>query len=152
LQARQPDIASLTSCEKSYSPLRACQLLRVRATSEMKVSNQRIHSPKGRATLVREWLRLLADRGVDPNPHRTFYVKVEAQPVAITLHRPAPAAAHRDGDLPIPFNFDVKSPMCPSMKVSNQRIHSPKGRATLVRECLCAHANCYGCAPPASAG
>lgn len=29
----------------------------------MKVSNQRIHSPKGRATLVREWLRLLADRG-----------------------------------------------------------------------------------------
>ncbi|WP_143207140.1 hypothetical protein, partial [Salmonella enterica] len=26
----------------------------------------RIHSPKGRATLVREWLRLLADRGVDP--------------------------------------------------------------------------------------
>ncbi|MCS5961488.1 hypothetical protein LNP74_29175 [Klebsiella pneumoniae subsp. pneumoniae] len=33
----------------------------------MKVSNQRIHSPKGRATLVREWLRLLADRGVDPN-------------------------------------------------------------------------------------
>ncbi|MBN0646959.1 hypothetical protein JTM27_37720, partial [Pseudomonas aeruginosa] len=32
------------------------------------------------------------------------------------------------------FNFDVKSPMCPSMKVSNQRIHSPKGRATLVRE------------------
>ncbi|MGF7448163.1 FAD-linked oxidase C-terminal domain-containing protein, partial [Klebsiella michiganensis] len=33
----------------------------------MKVSNHRIHSPKGRATLVREWLRLLADRGVDPN-------------------------------------------------------------------------------------
>ncbi len=25
------------------------------------------------------------------------------------------------------FNFDVKSPMCPSMKVSNHRIHSPKG-------------------------
>ena len=34
--------------------------------------------------------------------HRTLDVKVEAQPVAITLHRPAPAAAHRDGDLPIP--------------------------------------------------
>lgn len=33
----------------------------------MKVSNHRIHSPKGRATLVREWLRLLADRGIDPN-------------------------------------------------------------------------------------
>ncbi|MEX6213702.1 FAD-binding and (Fe-S)-binding domain-containing protein [Providencia hangzhouensis] len=34
------------------------------------------------------------------------------------------------------FNFDVKSPMCPSMKVSGQRVHSPKGRATLVREWL----------------
>ncbi len=34
------------------------------------------------------------------------------------------------------FNFDVQSPMCPSMKISQQRIHSPKGRATLVREWL----------------
>ncbi|WP_437889069.1 D-2-hydroxyglutarate dehydrogenase YdiJ [Phytobacter sp. V91] len=34
------------------------------------------------------------------------------------------------------FNFDVKSPMCPSMKISGYRIHSPKGRATLVREWL----------------
>ncbi|HHR6139835.1 TPA: D-2-hydroxyglutarate dehydrogenase YdiJ [Providencia alcalifaciens] len=34
------------------------------------------------------------------------------------------------------FNFDVKSPMCPSMKISGQRVHSPKGRATLVREWL----------------
>ncbi|RBP14941.1 D-2-hydroxyglutarate dehydrogenase YdiJ [Pseudocitrobacter faecalis] len=34
------------------------------------------------------------------------------------------------------FNFDAKSPMCPSMKVTNDRIHSPKGRATLVREWL----------------
>ncbi|PHM29124.1 D-2-hydroxyglutarate dehydrogenase YdiJ [Xenorhabdus budapestensis] len=34
------------------------------------------------------------------------------------------------------FNFDVKSPMCPSMKISQHRIHSPKGRATLVREWL----------------
>ena len=32
----------------------------------MKISGDRIHSPKGRATLVREWLRLLADRGIDP--------------------------------------------------------------------------------------
>ncbi|MFP1483633.1 hypothetical protein ACLB1S_16535 [Escherichia coli] len=31
----------------------------------MKITQNRIHSPKGRATLVREWLRLLADRGVD---------------------------------------------------------------------------------------
>lgn len=34
------------------------------------------------------------------------------------------------------FNFDTKSPMCPSMKVSSDRIHSPKGRATLIREWL----------------
>ncbi|MEZ6876686.1 FAD-binding and (Fe-S)-binding domain-containing protein [Enterobacter sp. KBR-315C3_2022] len=34
------------------------------------------------------------------------------------------------------FNFDVNSPMCPSMKITSNRIHSPKGRATLVREWL----------------
>ena len=34
------------------------------------------------------------------------------------------------------FNFDVKSPMCPSMKITHNRLHSPKGRATLVREWL----------------
>lgn len=34
------------------------------------------------------------------------------------------------------FNFDTRSFMCPSMKVSQDRIHSPKGRATLTREWL----------------
>jgi len=34
------------------------------------------------------------------------------------------------------FNFDVKSPMCPSMKISGNRLHSPKGRAALTREWL----------------
>ncbi|EKN4686716.1 FAD-binding and (Fe-S)-binding domain-containing protein [Yersinia ruckeri] len=34
------------------------------------------------------------------------------------------------------FNFDVRSPMCPSMKMSANRMHSPKGRAALVREWL----------------
>ncbi len=34
------------------------------------------------------------------------------------------------------FNFDARSPMCPSMKITSNRIHSPKGRATLVREWL----------------
>ncbi|MEG9499577.1 D-2-hydroxyglutarate dehydrogenase YdiJ [Mannheimia indoligenes] len=34
------------------------------------------------------------------------------------------------------FNFDVHSTMCPSMKVSGNRLYSPKGRATLVREWL----------------
>ncbi len=34
------------------------------------------------------------------------------------------------------FNFDVHSTLCPSMKVTGNRIHSPKGRATLIREWL----------------
>lgn len=34
------------------------------------------------------------------------------------------------------FNYDVNSPMCPSMKVMADRRHSPKGRAGLVREWL----------------
>lgn len=38
----------------------------------MKITADRRHSPKGRAGLVREWLRLLAEQGIDP-------VKLEAQ-------------------------------------------------------------------------
>ncbi|MGC9493163.1 D-2-hydroxyglutarate dehydrogenase YdiJ [Vibrio genomosp. F10] len=34
------------------------------------------------------------------------------------------------------FNYDTASPMCPSMKVTSDRRHSPKGRAGLVREWL----------------
>ena len=34
------------------------------------------------------------------------------------------------------FNFDVHSAMCPSMKISGNRLFSPKGRAALVREWL----------------
>ncbi|MGB5445195.1 MAG: FAD-binding and (Fe-S)-binding domain-containing protein, partial [Psychromonas sp.] len=34
------------------------------------------------------------------------------------------------------FNYDTKSPMCPSVKVSKDRRHSPKGRAALMREWL----------------
>lgn len=34
------------------------------------------------------------------------------------------------------FNFDVHSTMCPSMKVSRNRLFSPKGRAALIREWL----------------
>ncbi len=77
LQARQPDIASLTSCEKSYSPLRACQLLRVRATSERRLTpcsgsafsswlgstprsaSRRSHSRTSVARPFGEWMRWL---------------------------------------------------------------------------------------------
>ncbi|WP_394125344.1 FAD-binding and (Fe-S)-binding domain-containing protein [Vibrio hepatarius] len=34
------------------------------------------------------------------------------------------------------FNYDTSSPMCPSMKVTADRRHSPKGRAGMVREWL----------------
>ncbi|MFM2481655.1 FAD-binding and (Fe-S)-binding domain-containing protein [Celerinatantimonas sp. YJH-8] len=34
------------------------------------------------------------------------------------------------------FNYDTKSPMCPSLKVSYDRRYSPKGRAGLMREWL----------------
>ncbi|WP_288454128.1 FAD-binding and (Fe-S)-binding domain-containing protein [uncultured Acinetobacter sp.] len=34
------------------------------------------------------------------------------------------------------FNYDLNDPMCPSYKVTRNRIHSPKGRATLVKEWL----------------
>ncbi|MBV6541028.1 FAD-binding oxidoreductase [Ursidibacter maritimus] len=34
------------------------------------------------------------------------------------------------------FNFDVHSTMCPSMKISGNRLFSPKGRAAMVREWL----------------
>ncbi|MGF1769281.1 FAD-binding oxidoreductase, partial [Enterovibrio makurazakiensis] len=34
------------------------------------------------------------------------------------------------------FNYDTSSPMCPSMKITYDRRHSPKGRAGIVREWL----------------
>ncbi|WP_017429991.1 D-2-hydroxyglutarate dehydrogenase YdiJ [Vreelandella jeotgali] len=34
------------------------------------------------------------------------------------------------------YNHDVDDPMCPSWKATRQRIHSPKGRASLIREWL----------------
>lgn len=39
------------------------------------------------------------------------------------------------------FNFDVHSAMCPSMKVSKNRLFSPKGRAAIIREWLRLMAN-----------
>ncbi len=39
------------------------------------------------------------------------------------------------------FNFDEHSIMCPSMKVSKNRVYSPKGRAAMVREWLRLMAN-----------
>jgi hypothetical protein len=36
------------------------------------------------------------------------------------------------------FNFDAKSPMCPSMKITSNRIHSPKGvQPWCANGCVC---------------
>ncbi|QNT78684.1 D-2-hydroxyglutarate dehydrogenase YdiJ [Entomobacter blattae] len=48
------------------------------------------------------------------------------------------------------FSFDEYTPMCPSMKVSADRVHSPKGRAGVVREWLTLLAS-YGVSPEAIA-
>lgn len=34
------------------------------------------------------------------------------------------------------FNYDLNDPMCPSYKVTRNRVHSPKGRASLIKEWL----------------
>ncbi len=34
------------------------------------------------------------------------------------------------------FNYDTKSPMCPSSKITSDRRHTPKGRAGMIREWL----------------
>ncbi|MDR5898599.1 FAD-binding and (Fe-S)-binding domain-containing protein [Halomonas vilamensis] len=34
------------------------------------------------------------------------------------------------------YNYDVDDPMCPSWKATRDRVHSPKGRASLIREWL----------------
>ena len=34
------------------------------------------------------------------------------------------------------FNYDLDDPMCPSYKITRDRIHSPKGRASLIKEWL----------------
>ncbi|WAM48309.1 hypothetical protein, partial [Vreelandella venusta] len=34
------------------------------------------------------------------------------------------------------YNYDVDDPMCPSWKATRDRVHSPKGRASLMREWL----------------
>ncbi|MBO9653389.1 MAG: FAD-binding oxidoreductase [Agrobacterium tumefaciens] len=45
------------------------------------------------------------------------------------------AAMHCNGNGSC-YNFDVDDAMCPSWKATRQRIHSPKGRASLIREWL----------------
>src|SRR5256885_12233766 len=45
------------------------------------------------------------------------------------------AAMHCNGNGAC-YNFDPDDAMCPSWKATRQRVHSPKGRASLMREWL----------------
>ncbi len=56
-----------------------------------------------------------------------------AIPVAVRDSFSRPLACNGNG---LCFNYEYSSPMCPSMRVSQDRRHSPKGRAMLVREWL----------------
>lgn len=56
-----------------------------------------------------------------------------AIPVEVRDSFAKPLACNGNG---LCFNYEYSSPMCPSMRVSQDRRHSPKGRAMLVREWL----------------
>ncbi|MDN3651429.1 FAD-binding and (Fe-S)-binding domain-containing protein [Thalassotalea ponticola] len=54
-------------------------------------------------------------------------------PIAVRETLPSVTNCNGNG---LCFNFDPKSPMCPSSKITSDRRHSPKGRAGLMREWL----------------
>ncbi|AOA59039.1 FAD-binding and (Fe-S)-binding domain-containing protein [Acinetobacter larvae] len=77
------------------------------------------HQPKQRLLGVLEVpLRGQFDRQIQPQDWQSF---------GSTMHCNGNGAC---------FNYDLDDPMCPSYKVTRHRIHSPKGRATLVKEWL----------------
>ncbi|WP_032092771.1 D-2-hydroxyglutarate dehydrogenase YdiJ [Necropsobacter rosorum] len=55
--------------------------------------------------------------------------------IPIQIREAFPGAMNCNGN-GLCFNFDEHSIMCPSMKVSKNRVYSPKGRAAMVREWL----------------
>lgn len=55
--------------------------------------------------------------------------------IPITVRESYPQAMNCNGN-GLCFNYDAHSPMCPSMKITQDRRHSPKGRAGLMREWL----------------
>ena len=55
--------------------------------------------------------------------------------IPITIRETLPSVMNCNGN-GLCFNFDSKSPMCPSSKITGDRRHSPKGRAGLMREWL----------------
>lgn len=96
------------------------------------------------------YIKYLFDPHNRLNPGKICTALHSAQPLYSIL---SPMRADNDRQIPIKmreefagamncngnglcFNFDVHSIMCPSMKVSKNRIYSPKGRAAMVREWL----------------
>ncbi len=55
--------------------------------------------------------------------------------IPVTTREDFPSVMNCNGN-GLCFNFDSKSPMCPSSKITGDRRHSPKGRAGLMREWL----------------
>lgn len=55
--------------------------------------------------------------------------------IPIRMHEEFKGAMNCNGN-GLCFNFDVHSTMCPSMKISANRLYSPKGRAAMMREWL----------------
>lgn len=55
--------------------------------------------------------------------------------IPVTVREDFPQALNCNGN-GLCFNYDPNSPMCPSMKITRDRRHSPKGRAGLMREWL----------------
>jgi FAD/FMN-containing dehydrogenase/Fe-S oxidoreductase len=80
---------------------------------------------------------------VTPLDHPAQVKKLDNVPLRGHRDRQIPAAMRDDFDVSIHcngngacFNFDVDDVMCPSYKFSRDRIHSPKGRAGMIREWL----------------
>ncbi|MCD2513156.1 D-2-hydroxyglutarate dehydrogenase YdiJ [Comamonas endophytica] len=78
-----------------------------------------------------------------PPEHRTLLLKVDGVPTRGELDRQIDervwksfgAAMHCNGNGAC-YNFDPDDAMCPSWKATRDRVHSPKGRASLLREWL----------------
>src|SRR5690606_35957888 len=123
-----------------------------------KGTRERIHSPKGRASLMREWLKQMSERGVNPVaesaaikrsnflltlPARIKNTWQKRQEIGRASCRDSgeTTAVHtaqaEDGirDFHVTGVQTCALPIS-SWKGTRERIHSPKGRASLMREWL----------------
>lgn len=78
-----------------------------------------------------------------PPGREAALARIDAVPTRGSLDRQVPvpvrgafAPAMNCNGNGVCFNYDLDDPMCPSWKVTRDRIHSPKGRASLMREWL----------------